>query len=119
MWVSVAPLRGIIGRSMPPFAQDEDEEAAWEKYLRDVADTAAWGGQLELQALAQALGRQITVHSVGMPTLRLGEGPEITVCYLKHAYGLGEHYNSVVAVQKGQGDAEDSGDDEGAEGSED
>lgn len=24
-------------------------------------------------------------------------GPPLVVCYLRHAYGLGEHYNSVTA----------------------
>lgn len=46
-----------------------------------------------------------------MPTLELGEeykgqGPTLRVCYLRHAYGLGEHYNSVVP---------DSGEEEGGD----
>ena len=35
-------------------------------------ETAAWGGQIELQALAQALERHILVHCVGLPVLELG-----------------------------------------------
>lgn len=64
--------------------------------------------------LIQALKRSITVYSVGLPPVTMGEefskpaggsssggsstcsGPPLVVCYLRHAYGLGEHYNSVT-----------------------
>lgn len=48
------------------------QEAAYEQYCRDVADSAAWGGELELTALAQALQRHMIVHSVGMPAVDIG-----------------------------------------------
>ena len=28
-----------------------------------------------------------------------GDNPPLKVCYLRHAYGLGEHYNSVKPVE--------------------
>lgn len=39
-------------------------------------------------------------------------GPALQICYLHHAYGLGEHYNSLVPVVKeeSEGAASVSGD---------
>lgn len=43
----------------------------------------------------------IVVYAAGMPPLELGAEhaaagrPTLRLCYLRHAYGLGEHYNSV------------------------
>ena len=44
----------------------------YEQYCRAVAETAAWGGQVELGALAALLQRRITVYSVGMPAVDMG-----------------------------------------------
>lgn len=90
-----------------PFVLEEDLAAsaggddAFEAYCAELEGTAAWGGQVELQALAQALQSHIQVFSVGLPVLELGEefkstGRTLRLCYLRHAYGLGEHYESVV-----------------------
>ena len=35
--------------------------------------SAAWGGQLELEALSRAYERHITVYSVGMPPVEMGK----------------------------------------------
>ena len=51
---------------------EADTAARFEAYCREVEETAAWGGQIELQALAQALERHILVHCVGLPVLELG-----------------------------------------------
>jgi OTU domain-containing protein 6 len=77
-----------------------DGDAAWEQYVHDVEHTATWGGQLELTALAKVLRRRIEVFSATMPVVVLGEefGSDraaLRVCYHHHAFGLGEHYNSV------------------------
>ena len=87
-----------------------DGDDAFEAYCTEVESTAAWGGQVEIQALAQALKAHVRVYSVGMPVLDAGDefkgvGPTLTLCYLRHAYGLGEHYNSVVP---GGGSGDDS-----------
>ena len=48
----------------------------------------------------QALQRQIRVLARGMPTVTLGDefagkpAAPLTLCYMRHAFGLGEHYNS-------------------------
>jgi len=81
-------------------AEDTPEaDARWEAYVRDVESTATWGGQLEIMALAKALKRRIQVFSATMPVVVMGEefedAPPLRVCYHRHAFGLGEHYNSV------------------------
>jgi len=85
---------------LPECAESSDAgNAAWAAYLDELEHTAAWGGQLELGALAKATRRCVEVYSAGMPTIRMGEAhggkrPTLTVCYQRHAFGLGEHYNS-------------------------
>jgi OTU domain-containing protein 6 len=53
-------------------------------------------------AAAKAVGRCIKVYSAHMPVVVMGEeftdGPPLVVCYQQHAFGLGEHYNSVADV---------------------
>lgn len=74
----------------------------FEKYCSDVEHTAAWGGQLELQALTQVLKLPIEVIQADSPSIRIGEeydGEVITLVYMRHAYGLGEHYNSVERLK--------------------
>lgn len=74
----------------------------FDKYCSDVADTAAWGGQLELRALTQILQRPIEVLQADSPAIMIGEEfnkSPITLIYMRHAYGLGEHYNSVERMK--------------------
>mmetsp|Transcript_8971 Transcript_8971/g.12191 ORF Transcript_8971/g.12191 Transcript_8971/m.12191 type:complete len:307 (+) Transcript_8971:198-1118(+) len=83
-----------------PFMEGRPGPEAYESYCVRLEETAEWGGNLELQALAGALRRCITVHSVGMPSMEFGEEYKTSedilhIAYLKHAYGLGEHYNAV------------------------
>ena len=68
--------------------------------------THEWGGQLELQALTQILKAPITVHEAGKEPVLMGAGGEggggggaaaLQLSYHRHAYSLGEHYNSVVS----------------------
>lgn len=73
------------------------------KYCNDVADTAAWGGQLELKALSQVLQLPIEVIQAESLSIIIGEEydrPPITLIYMRHAYGLGEHYNSVEPLKE-------------------
>ncbi|XP_053190650.1 deubiquitinase OTUD6B isoform X2 [Scomber japonicus] len=82
----------------------------FDKYCSDVELTAAWGGQLELQALTKVLHLPIEVIQADSPTIKIGEenhGEAITLVYMRHAYGLGEHYNSVERL-KDPANAEDS-----------
>jgi hypothetical protein len=97
----VCPCREQFAPFLLPEDESEDPEQHFEKYCFTLETTAAWGGHLELTALAAALQRQIKVHAVGMPTVTIGDefagegkAPALEVCYLRHAFGLGEHYNS-------------------------
>ncbi|KAB5517826.1 hypothetical protein PHYPO_G00171660 [Pangasianodon hypophthalmus] len=79
----------------------------FEKYCSDVAETAAWGGQLELRALTHVLQLPIEVIQADSPALIIGEEydkPPITLVYMRHAYGLGEHYNSVEPLKDAAGE---------------
>ena len=74
-------------------------EEAVDEYVIKVRDTAEWGGQVELLALARVYGITINVLQ--------GDGrveiikPENTsdkvawLAYYRHSFGLGEHYNSL------------------------
>lgn len=75
----------------------------FEPYCNDVADTAAWGGQLELKAISQVLQLPIEVIQAESPSIIVGEEydkPPVTLIYMRHAYGLGEHYNSVEPLRE-------------------
>ena len=87
-----------------PFLDLPEQEDAYEAYCCEIEATAAWGGQLELRALAHVLRRRILVFSAHMETVEMGceyggEAP-LRVAYQQHAYGLGEHFNSVVPAVK-------------------
>ncbi|KAH7619635.1 hypothetical protein Ndes2526B_g06617 [Nannochloris sp. 'desiccata'] len=82
-------------------ASTGDADTAFEMYCNEVENTAAWGGHVEIEALSRALKSHIQVFSAGMAAVDVGQefkeqgGPTLQLCYLRHAYGLGEHYNSV------------------------
>ncbi|KAH6631093.1 hypothetical protein B0J18DRAFT_423105 [Chaetomium sp. MPI-SDFR-AT-0129] len=87
-----------------------------DEYVARIRDTAEWGGQLELSALANVYGVEIRVVQgqgrveIVKPTTgevpggtpeegKAGEkGQErktVWLAYYRHGYGLGEHYNSL------------------------
>ncbi|XP_045143543.1 deubiquitinase OTUD6B isoform X3 [Echinops telfairi] len=71
------------------------------KYCDDVVNTAAWGGQLELRALSHILQTPIEVIQADSPPIIVGEEYKknpLMLVYMRHAYGLGEHYNSVTRL---------------------
>ncbi|RWA09034.1 hypothetical protein EKO27_g6077 [Xylaria grammica] len=81
-------------------------EEPLESYVPKIRDTAEWGGQLELLALASAYQVEIKVVQNGrtetiQPSGGLGQtqadrgGQTIWLAYYRHGYGLGEHYNSL------------------------
>ncbi|KAG5044041.1 deubiquitinase OTUD6B-like [Glycine soja] len=88
---------------------DSDESPAqkFENYCKEVESTATWGGQLELGALTHCLKKHIMIFSGSFPDVEMGKeyksdggagmsNLSIMLSYHKHAFGLGEHYNSVV-----------------------
>jgi len=79
----------------------------FKEYCDAVANTSAWGGQLELKALVHALKLPITIFTADekAPNIEMGQeyntALNTTTLYLSyhlHAYSLGEHYNSVVPL---------------------
>ncbi|XP_062917541.1 deubiquitinase OTUD6B [Mobula hypostoma] len=74
----------------------------FEKYCHEVASTAAWGGQLELRALSHVLKMPMEVIQADSAPITVGEEygkKPIILVYMRHAYGLGEHYNSVEQLK--------------------
>ncbi len=105
-----------------------DADTAFEMYCSEVENTAAWGGHVEIEALSRALKSHIQVFSAGMSAVDVGQefkeagGPTLQLCYLRHAYGLGEHYNSVKHKRKKvtfEGDSSSSSEEEEEEEVED
>jgi len=114
-------LRGNSSDYLPflshPVTGDMLNEAQFEKYCNDMQQTPAWGGQVELRALSQALKLPIEVVQSDGPSMVVGEEfvknlsngdsvgdnlekalkgeNKLILTYHRHAYGLGEHYNAV------------------------
>lgn len=76
-----------------PFLEEEFEE-----HVRKVGETAEWGGQTEVLALAKAYGVVVNVvQAEGRGVERMNEDGdgEVWLGYYRHSFGLGEHYNSL------------------------
>ena len=81
-------------------------EEGVEEYVGKVRDTAEWGGEVELRALAGCFGVEIRVVQGGgravevvKPAEEGKEGKTLWLAYYRHGYGLGEHYNSLRRVK--------------------
>ncbi|KID98890.1 OTU domain-containing protein 6B, partial [Metarhizium majus ARSEF 297] len=92
---AAAAYMGDNGDDFAPFLEGD-----LGSHLARVRDTAEWGGQLELTALARRYGAEIRVVQDGR-TERIGEeegartGRVLWLAYYRYGYGLGEHYNSL------------------------
>jgi len=75
-------------------------EEDFEEHVRKVESTAEWGGQTEVLALGRAFGVKVKVlQAEGRGVERMNdeaEKGEVWLGYYRHAFGLGEHYNSLV-----------------------
>ncbi|KAH8670910.1 hypothetical protein BX600DRAFT_457804 [Xylariales sp. PMI_506] len=101
-----APYRIVRKRATGYMATHPDDFAPFldeslEGYIRKIRDTAEWGGQLELTALANAYEVEIRVLQDGrteviepMAVVGAKKGT-LWLAYYRHGYGLGEHYNSL------------------------
>lgn len=70
------------------------------QYCDDIIYTSAWGGQIELNALSHVYQLPIEIIQADGPLLIIGEEYKkspLILCYHRHIYGLGEHYNSTIA----------------------
>lgn len=84
---------------------DQLSQAEFDRYCSDIADTATWGGQLEIRALSCVYRVPVEVFQADAPRLVIGERGEegdtdqlirLSLSYHLKEYQLGEHYNSVV-----------------------
>lgn len=79
-------------------------EEPFDEYVEKIRNTAEWGGQLELQAIAksydvtikvlQADGRVEEIQSDS----GVAKGEDLWLAYYRHSFGLGEHYNALQKV---------------------
>ncbi|OIT08347.1 PREDICTED: OTU domain-containing protein 6B-like [Nicotiana attenuata] len=97
----------FLSENMSEGESDDSVVERFENYCREVETTAAWGGQLELGALTHVLKKHIMIFSGSFPDVEMGKeyksdsstsscNLSIMLSYHRHAFGLGEHYNSVV-----------------------
>jgi len=75
-------------------------EEPLDEYVSKIKDTAVWGGQLELQAIARSYGVDINVLQATGRTEKVKSGlktgeKQIWLAYYRHYFGLGEHYNAL------------------------
>jgi OTU domain-containing protein 6 len=71
-----------------------------DRYTNKIKNTAEWGGQLELQAIARAYGTDINVLQADGRIEKIESGQELNtepiwLTYYRHSFGLGEHYNAL------------------------
>ncbi len=77
-------------------------EEPLDAYVRKMRDTAEWGGQLELQAIARSYHVDINVLQSDGRVEKISSGSSqedsidpIWLAYYRHSFGLGEHYNAL------------------------
>lgn len=92
----------ISGNDLNVMNGDSSDDV-FEAYCTEVEDSAAWGGQVEIQALSMALQVHVRIHTADMDIVETGseyasDTSTLNICYLKHAFGLGEHYNSTTRI---------------------
>lgn len=83
-----------------PFLFDEETMSLRniDEYVDKIENTAMWGGDLEILALSKVYDCPISVMMSGRAALRMNENglnEELKLVYYQHAFGLGEHYNSL------------------------
>lgn len=74
-----------------------------DEYTTTLEETAVWGGEIEILALAKVLKCCISVVMSGRATHKVNiedaVNPELKLVYYMHSYALGEHYNSLHDAQ--------------------
>eukprot|EP01028_Stygiella_incarcerata_P013024 TRINITY_DN81064_c0_g1_i1.p1 TRINITY_DN81064_c0_g1~~TRINITY_DN81064_c0_g1_i1.p1 ORF type:complete len:330 (+),score=103.30 TRINITY_DN81064_c0_g1_i1:86-991(+) len=107
--LGVTELREICAQEM---RMNKDEHAgfielpngwSFDDYIeRAVLKSGYWGGHVEMLSLANAFSASIEVLCAGQEPIIVGEGSNyrLTIAYLKKAFTLGEHYNSVTRIER-------------------
>ena len=83
-------------------------EEPLEIYTKKIKDTAEWGGQLELQAIARAYNVDIHVLQSDGRVEKIesdaadsaSKSQVVWLAYYRHSFGLGEHYNALRKAEK-------------------
>ncbi|KAL1567997.1 OVARIAN TUMOR DOMAIN-containing deubiquitinating enzyme 5 [Salvia divinorum] len=99
----------FLSENMADGESEESLTERFEDYCNEIESTAAWGGQLELGALTHCLKKHIMIFSGSFPDVEMGKeyksgnrtgsaSSSVMLSYHRHAFGLGEHYNSVVSI---------------------
>lgn len=80
-------------------------EEPLDAYVKKIKETAEWGGQLELQAIARAYKSDIHVLQADGRVEKITSGGEgkgdVWLAYYRHSFGLGEHYNALRKAEMG------------------
>ncbi|XP_034481748.1 deubiquitinase OTUD6B [Drosophila innubila] len=86
-----------------PDTGDLLNDEQFEDYCHDIAKTHAWGGHIELKALSSLLRVPIEVIQAEGASTLLGQdefgGAPLIICYHRHIYQLGAHYNSTMPLE--------------------
>jgi OTU domain-containing protein 6 len=94
------------------YADDFSSAKDIESYCKEIEETALWGGEMEITALARALDVPVEIYSNRSVTPMVIEPNSVVknedtkeknqqiirLAYYEHLYGLGQHYNSVFKV---------------------
>ncbi|CAI5759977.1 unnamed protein product [Candida verbasci] len=83
-----------------PFLFDEEtmQIKDVEEYCKELRETALWGSDMEILALAKFFNVAVYIFMAGASTIKINQCSEdkiLNIGYFKHSYGLGEHYNSL------------------------
>ena len=107
-----APYQSVRNAAGDFMASHPDDFAGFmeeplESYVRKIRETAEWGGQLELQAIARSYHIDINVlqadgrvETISAGPDKAGETSTIWLAYYRHSFGLGEHYNALKKLVK-------------------
>jgi len=84
----------------------------FEDYCQKLLKPGVWGGHPELVALSTSYQRPIEVLQANAGPIIIGEqyvgrGKPLIITYHRHAYRLGEHYNSTSPAKAAHQDEKD------------
>jgi OTU domain-containing protein 6 len=81
-----------------PFLQDKSGESrSLEAYTTEIQETARWGGEMEISAVARSFSVSVRVIRAegGDLAYEAQHGTELVLARYEHMYSLGAHFNSM------------------------
>ncbi|RKP05671.1 hypothetical protein THASP1DRAFT_19512 [Thamnocephalis sphaerospora] len=73
-------------------------------YCHRLETTAEWGGHAEILAMSRIFRLPVHIVQMGAPVMKISEefpsDRPLRISYHRHAYGLGEHYNSLRPAKR-------------------